>query len=113
MRLFLIAMLIGVSAFSAPVPYLSDYEVVAPSQTDQVLGPTGAAGDILDTLVVTVGTAATGTCSVTDGSTNISITEANTPIGVYSVKLGARSLSSGWKVTTGAGAKALGIGRFK
>ena len=36
------------------------YETVAASQTAQVLGPTGALGDYLDRLIVTVATAATG-----------------------------------------------------
>lgn len=35
-----------------------EYETVAASQTDQVLGSTGAAGDYLDKLIITVGTAA-------------------------------------------------------
>lgn len=91
----------------------TDYEAVAASATDQAMGPTGKVGDILDTLIVSVATAATGTCSIKDGSgASIPITPANTPIGVYPVKIGARSVSGGWKVTTGAGASALAIGRF-
>ncbi len=92
----------------------TDYEAVAASQTDQVIGPVGAAGDVLDTLVISVATSATGTVSVKDGAGSaIVITAANTPIGVYSVKLGARSTSGAWKVTTGAGATAIAIGKFK
>lgn len=92
----------------------TDYEDVAASQTDQVLGPVGAAGDVLDTLIVTVTTAATSTVSIKDGSGSaIVITAANTPIGVYSVPIGARSRSGAWKVTTGAGASALAVGSFR
>lgn len=92
----------------------SDYEAVAASQTDQTLGPVGGAGDVLEMLVVTVSTAATGTVSIKDGSGSaIPITAANTPIGVYHVHLGARSTGGAWKVTTGAGATALAVGRFK
>lgn len=96
------------------VDYRVAYETVAASQTDQVLGPNGAAGDILEQLVVTVATAATGTVSIKDGSGSaIPITAANTPIGVYNVELGAKSVSGAWKVTTGAGASAIAVGRFK
>ena len=92
----------------------SDYEAVAVSQTDQVMGATGGAGDILTKLIVSVATSATGTVSIKDGSGSaITITAANTPIGVYSINIGARSTSGAWKVTTGAGATVLAVGRFK
>ena len=92
----------------------TDYEAVAISQTDQVLGVTGGAGDVLDKLVVSVATALTGTVSIKDGGGSaITITAANTPIGVYSVNIGARSTAGAWKVTTGAGATVLAIGKFK
>lgn len=89
------------------------YETVAASQTDQALGATGGAGDLLHRLVITVATAATGTVSVKDGGGSaIPITAANTPIGVYSVELNARSLVGAWSVTTGAGATVVAIGDF-
>lgn len=96
--------------------FLRDYETVAASQTGQTLGPVGHAGDILERLIITVATAATGTVSIADGNGSaIPITAANTPIGVYSVTIGARALAAttpGWKVTTGAGATVLAVGRF-
>lgn len=95
----------------------TDYEAVAVSQTDQILGPVGVVGDILETLIVSVATAATSTCSIKDGNGSaIVITAANTTIGVYSVPIGARCVNAttpGWKVTTGAGCTALGVGRFR
>mgnify|MGYP003405068788 FL=1 len=98
----------------ATYPYATDYETVAASQTDQVLGPVGAAGDVLEKLIVSVATAATSTVSIKDGSGSaIVITAANTPIGVYSVLIGARSTGGAWKVTTGAGATVLAVGQFK
>ena len=98
----------------ATYPYATDYETVAVSQTDQVLGPVGAAGDVLEKLIVSVATAATSTVSIKDGSGSaIVITAANTPIGVYSVLIGARSTGGAWKVTTGAGATVLAVGQFK
>ena len=90
------------------------YETVAASQSDQVLGVTGATGDLLERLIVTVATAASGTVSIKDGSGSaIPITAANTPIGVYSVEIGARSSAGAWKVTTGAGATVIAVGEFK
>lgn len=89
------------------------YEAVAVSQTDQVLGGAGAVGDLLETLIVSVATAATSTVAIDDGGgTDIVITAANTPIGVYSVPIGAKSRTGAWRVTTGAGATVLAVGRF-
>jgi hypothetical protein len=89
------------------------YNTVAVSQTDQVLGATGATGDYLKFLIVTVATAATGTCSIKDGGGGvIPITAATTVVGVYSISIGAVSTGGAWKVTTGAGATAIAVGRF-
>jgi hypothetical protein len=89
------------------------YETVAVSQTDQVLGASGAIGDFLSHLVISVATAATGTVSIKDGAGSaIVITAANTPIGVYTVNIGAASVAGAWKVTTGAGATVLAVGAF-
>lgn len=100
---------------SVPVSY--EYETVAVSQTDQVLGATGARGDLLDRVIISVATSASGTCSIKDGSAGaaIPLTPANTPIGVYTVELGLRSSAAsngGWRITTGAGATAIASGRF-
>lgn len=93
-------------------PYDYQYETVAASQTAQVLGGTGAIGDYIHRLVITVTTAATGTVALIDNATSIPITDANTPIGVYSVEINARSASGAWKVTTGAGASVMAVGIF-
>lgn len=90
-----------------------DYETVAAGQTDQVLGTTGTAGDVLQRVIVTVATAATGTCSIKDGAGSaIPLTAANTPIGVYVIEIQAKSRAGAWSVTTGAGATAMAIGDF-
>ena len=90
------------------------YETVAASQTGQVLGTTGATGDRIKTLVVTVGTAATSTVAIIDGSTSYSIMAAVTPIGVYTISFGEGLIATtgAWSVTTGAGATVLAIGSF-
>lgn len=114
MRFIIIAFILSLALPAIANVDHYDYEAVAASQTDQVMGPTGGAGDVLEKLIVSVATAATGTVSIKDGSgSSIVITAANTPIGVYTVNLGARSTSGAWKVTTGAGATVLAVGQFK
>lgn len=77
------------------------------------MGPTGAQGDILAQLIVTVATAATAAVSIKDGSGSaIPIVANDTAIGVYTVRLDARSRTGGWKVTTGAGSTVIAVGRF-
>jgi len=95
----------------------TDYEAVAASQTDQILGPVGRTGDVLERLIVSVNVlGAGGVCSIKDGDgAAIPITSATTPAGVYTVLLGAlanRPTTPGWKVTTGASVTALAVGRF-
>jgi len=98
---------------SPRLDFNTQYETVAVSQSDQVIGGVGAIGDLLERVVVSVATAATATCSIKDGSGSaITLTAANTPIGVYTVELGIRSSSGAWKVTTGAGATAIAVGKF-
>lgn len=98
-------------------PLTYEYETVAVSQTDQVLGTSGARGDLLDRLIITVSTAATSTVSIKDGAagSSIPILAANAGIGVYTVFLGIRAgtlANGGWRVTTGAGASVVAVGRF-
>lgn len=92
------------------------YIAIAASQTDSALTGTTKAGakhDHLQRVIVTVATAATGTCSIKDGSGSaIPLTAANTPIGVYIVELDIRSSAGAWSVTTGAGATAVAVGEF-
>ena len=94
------------------LPYAVFYETVAASQTAQVLGTTGAKGDIVKTLVITVSTAASSTVALIDNATSYTIMAANTPIGVYTIQLDAQSVSGAWKITTGAGASVFATGNF-
>lgn len=92
-----------------------DYETVAASQTDQVLGSTGKAGDILHSLVCVVSTAATAATSIKDGSGSAISVLPNSPgggIGTYTIELHAVSTAGAWKVTTGAGVACIGVGWF-
>ena len=93
-------------------PFGTFYETVAASQTAQVLGVTGGTGDTLQRLIITVGTALTGTVTLLDGGTSYAITAASTPIGVYQIEIGAVSVNGAWKITTGAGATVMAVGNF-
>ena len=92
-----------------------DYETVAASQSDQVLGVTGGTGDFLHKLVLVVATAATAATSIKDGSGSAISILPNSPgggVGVYVVELNIVSTGGAWKVTTGAGVSVIAIGRF-
>lgn len=96
-----------------------DFEPVSAGATDAVLGGAGKIGDVLNALIITVNTAATAAVSVKDGAGSAIPILPNSPgggVGVYTVLFGSegmRSKAGGWSVTTGAGASALGVGRFQ
>lgn len=94
------------------LPFGTTYETVAASQTAQVLGQSGAVGDTIIRLIITVNTALTSTVTILDNATSIAIMPATTPVGVYSIDLGVQSVSGPWKVTTGAGATVVAVGNF-
>jgi hypothetical protein len=91
----------------------TDYEAVAPSATNQVLGIAGATNDFLARLIVNVTTSATGNVAIKDGDdTALTLVPVNTPVGVYVVEVGVRSRAGAWQVTTGAGASVVAVGQF-
>jgi len=93
-----------------------EYETVAASQTDQVLGPTGASGDYLAQVWIQPGTTTPGTVVVKDGSTTV----YTFPGGASSVSNlvpfcwapGIKSVSGSWKITTGANVTVQATGDF-
>ena len=95
-----------------------DYETVAASQTDQILGATGAKDDWLARLICVVTTAATAQVQIKDGNGSAITVLPNSPgggIGTYVIEVGAKAVNAttpGWKVTTGAGVAVLGVGSF-
>lgn len=95
-------------------PYRFPYETVAASQTAQVLGGTGAIGDYLHRLIVSVNTVATASVTLLDGATSISLmTGAATLVpGAYALECGMISAAGAWKITTGAGATVIAVGIF-
>lgn len=86
--------------------YWGDYEHVAASQTDQVLGPIGAAGDHLHAIAIE---ASTGTITVKDGTTTVLIIPAGA---TGSWILDMVSVTGAWKITTPAGTSCTCIGKF-
>lgn len=95
--------------------YGSNYETVAASQTDQVMGSTGAAGDYFEGLVCVVSTAATSQVQIKDGAGSAITVLPNAVgagVGTYFVPLGLISASGAWKVTTAAGVAVISLGRF-
>lgn len=101
-------------------PY-SQYETVAASATDQILGATGAQYDYIAGVLIVPGTAAAGAVSIKDGNGSaISVfagggTTALSDLKPFLVPLGLHCLAAttpGWKVTTGTNVTAVGIGKF-
>jgi hypothetical protein len=94
---------------------MSYYETVAASQTDQVMGTTGASGDTIDGLVCIVTTVATSGVQLKDGtgSAFYVLPDNVASVGTYPIPLGLRSASGGWKITTGAGVAVVAVGSFR
>lgn len=96
-----------------------DYETVAASQTDQVLGATGATGDKLTGVLITPATTSPGAVSIKDGAGSaitIFVGGASSVSNLvpFFVPLGNGivSLAGAWKVTTGANVTVIGVGKF-
>ncbi len=95
-----------------------EYETVAASQTDQVLGATGAANDYLAGLLVVPATTSPGAVSIKDGSGGSAITvftggaTSVTNLVSFFVPLGIRATSAGWRVTTGTNVSVIAVGDF-
>jgi hypothetical protein len=101
---------------SATIPD-TDYETVAASQTDQVLGGAGAAGDMLTSLLIVPATTSPGAVAIKDGAGSaITVFTGGaasvTNLVPFAVPLGIKSASGAWKVTTGASVSAIASGEF-
>jgi len=99
------------------------YEAIAASQTAQVLGATGAIGDVIRTLIIVPATTAPGAVSVGDGDnadipvyTGGTVGADLTPIVINFGPDGIKAVDGGspvgWDVTTGANVSVIAIGRF-
>lgn len=91
------------------------YETVAASQTDQVMGPTGWAGDFLAGLLIVPATTGAGTVAIKDGggsAINVFVTGTLADLKPHWIPLGIYSTAGAWKVTTGANVSVIAVGSF-
>jgi hypothetical protein len=104
---------------TAPSPVQArnpDYETVAASATDQVMGASGAAGDYISHVIIIPATTSPGAVSIKDGSGSaITIftggASSVTSLVPFAVPLGLIA-GTAWKITTGAAVSAIGVGDF-
>lgn len=93
------------------------YEAVAASQTNQVLGGTGATTDFFSHLLVIPATTSPGAITIKDGA-NAAITvftggaSSVVTLAPFTIALGAISTVGAWQVTTGAAVSVIAFGNF-
>jgi hypothetical protein len=111
---------VGVSR-STPLPRAFEtspnYETVAASQTDQVMGATGAIGDVLDSILVVPASTSPGAVQIKDGAGSAITVFAGGASSVadlkpFRVPVGLIATGAGWKLTTGANVSVVGMGLF-
>lgn len=108
---------ISKTELSSLVGDYGDYETVAASQTDQVLGATGATGDYLAGLLIIPATTSAGQVQIKDGSgTAITVftggSSSVSNLVPFYIPIGAVSSGGAWKVTTGANVSVIATGSF-
>lgn len=89
-----------------------EYETVAASQTDQVIGATGAAGDFLESILINCAATTNNAVTLKDGSTTIFTTTAGMAIGIVTIPIKLVSVSGAWKITTGSSVQVTAVGLF-
>ncbi len=99
------------------VPKAGEYETVAASQTDQVLGEGEVKGDTLLGLLVVPATTSPGAITIKDGDGGAITVFTGGASSVsnlvpFMIPIGAKSTAGAWKVTTGANVSVLAIGDF-
>jgi hypothetical protein len=95
----------------------TNYEAVAASQTNQVLGGAGATGDLLVGLLVVPASTSPGAISIKDGSATAITVFAGGASSVsnlvsFFVPLNIKSTGGAWQVTTGTNISVIGVGSF-
>jgi hypothetical protein len=93
-----------------------EYETVAASQTAQVLGATGGAGDFIRGILVIPATTSPGNVLLLDNATSITVfaggASSVSNLVPFFIPLGMISVSGAWKITTGTNVSCIGIGNF-
>lgn len=118
----------GITVISAPAttttpsipvqiaPVNTDYETVAASQTAQVIGATGAAGDYISHIIIVPATTSPGQVLLLDNATSITIftggASSVSNLIPFVVALDMVSTSGAWKITTGADVSVIAVGDF-
>ena len=93
-----------------------EYEAVAASATDQVIGATGGTGDYLSHVTVIPATTSPGVVTIKDNTTAVisfpggaSSVSSLVPFTIY---VGAYSVNGAWKITTGTNVGCIAVGDF-
>jgi hypothetical protein len=93
-----------------------DYETVAASQTAQVLGGAGKAGNVLHKVIIIPATLSPGAVTILDNAISIILfaggASSLTELKPIEIELSARSVSGAWKITTGANVSVIAVGEF-
>lgn len=94
-----------------------EYEAVAASATDQVMGATGGTGDYLSHVIVIPAVAACGLVTIKDNTTAIISfvgggTTAMPSVAPFVIPVGMYSASGAWKITTGSNVSCVAVGNF-
>lgn len=93
-----------------------NYETVAASQTAQVLGTVGAAGDVLAGILVIPATTSPGNVLLLDNATSITVfaggASSVADLKPFWIPLGIKSASGPFKITTGANVSVIAVGDF-
>lgn len=98
-------------------PAHAEHEEVAASQSDQVMGATGALGDFLGRVLIVPATTSPGVVQIKDGGGSaITIftggASSVTSLVPFSVPLNLYSTAGAWKITTGANVSCVVSGNF-
>lgn len=90
-----------------------EYETVAASQTNQMMGGTGAVGDLIHGVLCVTTAASAAVVTLKDGSlTAFNIGHIFAGAGTFWMPLDLVSVSGGWQITTSTNTTCVGIGRF-
>lgn len=93
-----------------------NYETVAASQTDQVMGGAGGKSDVVNHILAIPASTSPGAITLTDGDTAITVfaggASSVTSLIPFSIPLFLRSATGPWKITTGADISCVVVGDF-
>lgn len=93
-----------------------DAQQVPQSQTDKLLGATGAKNDYLDSLIIVPITATPGAVTIRDGASGpVLMVLAGGSAGgqnSFGLFIGLPSKNNGWRITTGLNVSVIAKGRF-